>query len=61
MCRDGDGLVARMSVILDKSEKKDDVDDAGLKSTLKEAIASGRMGSISVDPSYLLFESQLGQ
>lgn len=56
---DGDGLVARMSVILDKSEKKDDVDDAGLKSTLKEAIASGRMGSISVDPSYLLFESQL--
>lgn len=71
-CRDGDGLVAHMSVILDKSTKKDDDDDddvadakrrtdSTVKSTLQDVVASGRVGSITVDPSYLLFESQLGE
>lgn len=62
---DGEGLVAHMSVILDKSSMNAvDSDsrsqtDSMMKSKLQEAIASGRIGSINVDPSYLLFESQI--
>ena len=66
--RDGEGLVAHMTVVLDKKqveEHKRNSDlrvetDAVMKNTLQEAISSGQMGPIRVDPSYLLFEALLG-
>ena len=65
----GEGLDAHMSVIFDKksaedAEKSSELKietDAVVKSALEQAISSGRMGSLRVDPSYLLFESQLGK
>ena len=57
-----------MTVVLDKKqveEHKRNSDlrvetDAVMKNTLQEAISSGQMGPIRVDPSYLLFEALLG-
>ncbi len=52
-----------MSVILDKrmvaeSERRDA--ETAVKDILQEAVASGHMGPIRVDPSYFLFEAQPG-
>ncbi len=56
-----------MSLVLDKkvaeerfSETKQETDGV-VKSALQGAIASGRIGNLQVDPSYLQFETLLGK
>ena len=61
--------MAHMSVVLDKKKAEEferssefKVETEGLvRSALQGAIASGQMGTIRVDPSYLQFESVLGK
>lgn len=61
--------MAHMSLVLDKKkteefERSSDLKvetDVIVKNALQGAIASGRMGNLQVDPSYLQFESLLGQ
>lgn len=55
-----------MTLVLDKkvaeerfSETKQETDGV-VKSALQGAIASGRIGNLQVDPSYLQFETLLG-
>lgn len=68
-CRDsdGDGAIARMSLILDKNEIKgralrpgEVMAEGELEAALKETLASGRVGFLTVDPAYLIIRPPRG-
>lgn len=62
-------MVANMVVVLDKKSSEEFEKSSDLKvetenvvrTALKGAIASGQVGSIRVDPSYIKFETVLGK
>ena len=66
--REDGGLIANMLVVLDKKSTEEFEKSSDLKvdtenvvrTALRGAIASGQVGSIRVDPSYLKFETILG-
>lgn len=66
--REEGGLVANMIVVLDKKSTEEFEQSSDLKvetedfvrTALRGAIASGQVGGIRVDPSYLKFETTLG-
>lgn len=59
------GVIARMDLILDKNEVKGrslkplDTSTAAEKA-LKEALVSGKVGALSVDPQYLIIRAPRG-
>lgn len=59
------GVIARMDLILDKNEVKGrslkPVDtSAAAEKALKEALVSGKVGALSVDPQYLIVRAPRG-
>lgn len=65
-CRDNEqGMIARMNLILDKNEAKGrslKPADTGIetKKILREALATGKVGALSVDPQYLIVRAPRG-
>jgi hypothetical protein len=62
MNRSDDKVLAKMNVIMDKAQYekgrslKEDLNP--VEKVLQEAVATGRVGNLAVDPGYLVFESQ---
>lgn len=59
-CRDKGSVIAKMNVILDKAkyEKGRALKDEqkSVKKALEDTVSTGRVGALTVDPDYLVFE-----
>lgn len=65
-CRDNEGVIARMNLILDKNEAKGrslKAADTHLETekALREALVTGKVGALSVDPQYWIVRSPRGK
>lgn len=60
------GVIARMNLILDKNEVKGrslKAADTGIEAekALREALVTGKVGALSVDPQYLIIRAPRGK
>lgn len=61
-CRDQDNVIAKLNLELDKAqlERGRSLEDSqtSVEQVLQETVAAGRVGALTLDPAYLVFEPQ---